>query len=413
MAGQKIQQGNIWGRIGSGIGQGLNEQLPKEIERNRLASGLKELGERKDLSPFQAFAGVAGLPGSTPQIQQTAGNLLMQQNYLNSLRNQYEGNQANKPYVPTQEDISKPVRGEVPTLADPQSTEQSYKNYIPPTEQEERADAYEDFKANPARYGLDFENALKARKAITERNLQRQKAYQDQEKIAVGKEEQVKNALEDETKKLGLRNEKGLTHIHPKSYQKFEEKVLNAVRSKNDGGEGLTQEQAIKKYSKDLLQADRDYQDIKNLSAWSPRDFNRRVNELEKHFGARDERQPMMDELIANYDVSPAYAAHRSYPVKGEELKTLNEITKFNPYGSAKPTQLNDSIYEKLKKDMGKTGSPLSFAYELEQRGKDARGWLNYLTNHRDNLEVWQADQLSKNVNSFDLKDEWLRAWEK
>lgn len=411
---QKIHQGNIWGRIGSGLGQGLAEQLPKEIERNRLASGLKNLGEQKGLSPFQQFAGLASTPGATPQMIQSGSELLRQQSYLDSLKNQYGGQQKNQGYIPTQEELKTPSKGEISTLADPQSTQQSYKEYIPPSEQLERQEAFENFNKNPARYNYNFDEALKERKAITSRNQEIQKAYQGQEKTAVDKETQVKKALEDETKKLGLRDEKGLRHIHPKAYQKFEEKVLRAILPKGEeGGEGLTQEEAVNKYSKDLEQADRNYQDLKSLSTWSPRDFNRRVDSLEKDFGYRDERQPMMDELIANYEVSPSYAAHRAYPVKGKDLKTLNTITKFNPYGSEKPTELNNAIYENLKKDMGKTGSPLSFAYELEQRGKNARGWLDYLNNHRDNLEVWQADQLNKNVNNFDLTDEWLRAWEK
>src|ERR1700690_3118350 len=100
---QQIKQANIFGRIGSGIGKGLSEQLPKEIERNRLAAGLKELGERKDLTPFQAFSAAPSLPGSTPQIQQTSGNLLMQQAYLNGLKNQYHGKRGAQRYVPTQQ----------------------------------------------------------------------------------------------------------------------------------------------------------------------------------------------------------------------------------------------------------------------------------------------------------------------
>jgi hypothetical protein len=75
-------------------------------------------------------------------------------------------------------------------------------------------------------------------------------------------------------------------------------------------------------------------------------------------------------------------------------------------------TRTNDITYEKLKKEMGKSNSPLSIAYELQQKNQDPRGWLDYLNNHRDDLEVWQADQLTKNINAVDLKDIWLRAWE-
>ena len=41
--------GSVAGRIGKGFGQGLAEQLPKEIEKYRLSSGLNKLG-KQDLS---------------------------------------------------------------------------------------------------------------------------------------------------------------------------------------------------------------------------------------------------------------------------------------------------------------------------------------------------------------------------
>jgi hypothetical protein len=79
MAGQKIKQGNIFGRIGSGLGQGLAEQLPKEVERYRLASGLEDISNQTDLTPFQKFARLASQPGSTPQIVDSGSRLLQQE----------------------------------------------------------------------------------------------------------------------------------------------------------------------------------------------------------------------------------------------------------------------------------------------------------------------------------------------
>jgi hypothetical protein len=76
---QYIKQGNIFGRIGSGVGKGLAEQLPKEIERGRLASGLQSLEGQKDLSPFQQFARLSAIPGVTPQMIQSGTELLRQQ----------------------------------------------------------------------------------------------------------------------------------------------------------------------------------------------------------------------------------------------------------------------------------------------------------------------------------------------
>lgn len=408
---QVIQQsGGLWGELGKGFGQGLSEQLPKEVERHRLSQGLKKLGEQKDLTPFQQFTGLVSQPGMTPQIIQSGQQLLQQQAYLNSLKNQYEGNggpqSGNKGYAPTQEELSNPSKGEVPTLATPEATAESYKTFIPPTEQEERKDAFENFKQNPARYNNDFEKALSERKAITSRNQEIQKAYQAQEATAVGKEAGVKSALQAEVSKLQLGN------IPPKAYQKFEEKVLNSVLSKKDGGEGLTQEQGVNKYSKELAQANRNYLDLSSLSSWSPRDFNARTNALQKEFASRGEEQMMMDQLIAEQGISPMYAAHKSYPIKKGEMPTLNKLSPPSIRGVGIPKPINDITYEQLKKEMGETNSPLSIAYQLQKHDQDPRGWINYLDNHRDDLKVWQADQLTKNQNILDLQDLWLSTWE-
>lgn len=394
---QYLKQGDIWGRVGSGIGQGLAQQLPEEIQRGRLAQGLQQLSQQKGLSPFQQFAGLASLPGTNPQIVQSGSDILRQQAYLDSLKNQYDNKMGQNGYMPSEKDLQVPVQGEIPTLADTKSTEESYKSFIPPTEQQERMDAYKNFQSNPARYNYNFENALNERKGITARNKEIQEAYQKQERTALGKETTVKQALDTEIKRLGLNN------IPPKSYQKFEEKILNAVLSKKDGGEGLTQEQAIKKYSDELGQVNRDNLQLENLSPWSPDEFDRQINSLQKNFSSRNELQQMMDKLISEYQLSPLYAAHRAYPVKSS--KALKDIGKRG--------YLNIKNMSDLKNEMGKSGSPLSISYELVENGIDPTPWLKYLDSHRDDLEGWQIDQLSKNANTINLKDIWLRAWEK
>lgn len=408
-----IKQGDIFGRVGTEIGKGLAEQIPKEVERNRLASGLKQLGEQKGLTPFQQFSGLASTPGITPQMIDSGSQLLRQQQYLDAIKNQYQqgGPQAgNKGYVPNQQDLQQPVKGEVPTLADEQSTAQSYKEYIPPTEQQERAEANENFQKNPARYNYDFDNALKERKAITARNQEIQKSYQTQEATAVAKEEKVKGALKTEVEKLGLKD------VPPKAYQRFEEKVLNSILPKSQGGQGLTQEQAIKNYSKELEQSDRNYKDLGSLSAWSPNDFDRDVNALQKSFAKLGDQQQMRDQLISDYGVSPRYASHRAYPIRKGEIPTLNKFGSqvgTTSRGGVSFQEINDGVYSQIQKEMGKNHSPLSVAYELDERGESGSAFLKYLDKHRDHLEGWQIEELSKPTNVYNLTDIWLRAFER
>lgn len=77
---QYIKNANIFGRVGSGIGQGLAEQIPKEIERNRLSSGLQAFEqEHQNLTPMQQLARLSAIPGITPQTIQSFSDLAKQQ----------------------------------------------------------------------------------------------------------------------------------------------------------------------------------------------------------------------------------------------------------------------------------------------------------------------------------------------
>ena len=97
---QLIKQGNIFGRIGSGIGKGLAEQVPKEIERGRLSSALKELGEQKDLTPFQQYAGLVGAAHEYPQVVQSGAELLKQQGIRNAYARNRNPEQMQQPQNP-------------------------------------------------------------------------------------------------------------------------------------------------------------------------------------------------------------------------------------------------------------------------------------------------------------------------
>ncbi len=122
-----VKPASIFGRVGTGIGKGLAEQLPKEMERNRLASGLKELGEQKGLSPFQQFTGLVGAAHEYPQVVQSGERLLAQQArgnaytnaYLNDLDQQGQGQnpQASADITPVQQKqfLDNITRGSPPT----------------------------------------------------------------------------------------------------------------------------------------------------------------------------------------------------------------------------------------------------------------------------------------------------------
>lgn len=100
MVQELTTQPSIFGRLGKGLSRGLSETVPKEIEHQRLKSGLQSLANDYDegnLSQAQFLARAAGTYGATPQIIQSFGELAKQQNQANAYgRNQTYGTQQPK-----------------------------------------------------------------------------------------------------------------------------------------------------------------------------------------------------------------------------------------------------------------------------------------------------------------------------
>lgn len=86
-----VKSGDIFGRVGSGLGSGLAEQLPQEVDRNRLSKGLQEIDNNKNLTPLQRFGKYLTLPGLTPQGLQGLTELSKQQ----AVRQAYSGDKGN------------------------------------------------------------------------------------------------------------------------------------------------------------------------------------------------------------------------------------------------------------------------------------------------------------------------------
>ena len=66
----KVSQGSLAGRLGSGLGQGLAEQIPKEVDRYRLAQGLKNIQQTKNASPIDQLSQLYRSGASPEQINQ-------------------------------------------------------------------------------------------------------------------------------------------------------------------------------------------------------------------------------------------------------------------------------------------------------------------------------------------------------
>jgi hypothetical protein len=419
MCAQLIKQGNIFGRIGTGIGKGLAEQVPKEIERSRLASGLKQLGEQKGLTPFQQFAGLASVPGITPQMIQSGSELLRQQARgqaladFNSSQNQPKPNPFSQGGPPAQQGIVPPSITQEKPLAEIQQ------GAIPPTIEEEFARAGQLYKANPAQFGNDPQKALDFVAAETERNQAINQAYQQ-------KHENLNKIQDNVVSRLQSQSEKLNTQVPAELYSKIEDEAIQATKSRKEGGEGLTEQQAMKKYGDKLNDASRDFSKINEIGSWGitlrpAQSTLRSMKELQNKMEKLDQTDNFAKKLISKNKLSPKLAYAIAEPVsrvpqissliKGlptlEAVETIAE-SKVPPNVSIPKTlEIAPRLAELVKNN--EKASPLAIAYEIEKKGYDPETWLQYVTDHAPelNLRQRQSEQASTPINIVSPWNDW------
>lgn len=416
----EVKQPNIFGRIGSGIGKGLAEQFPKEMERGRLSHGLQNFEkESGNLTPLQQYTRLAAIPGITPQMIQALPEVLKQQNFSNSLlqgaNNRNE--QVSNPYKSVN---AQPQQNESGGVTTRKGIEETLQPYISPTYDEQVFQAEKDFpqlfKTNPK----EAIQAIQDRENLKEkRNLQYQTQRQNEQKI----QKDIGDVLDTQRRDANVK-------IPENVYSDIKDKAINSVLAKELGGEGLTDQQANKKYRDNLNEVSRQYESMNTLASGdlpmrSPSEIRRNLKSLREDFKKRDDLRNFADTLVGVNKLSYPLAYHEAFPPSEipELSKTLNKIPDVNPVVSFnkgyfeknktdyKPDAILKQITPKLAKDMGKEGSPLAISEELSSKGYDPSYFMDYLNNNREKLDLTgrQSDELTKPRNFLPtLDDLWL-----
>lgn len=431
---QYIKNANIWGRVGSGIGQGLAEQIPKEIERGRLASGLEKLGEQKNMTPFQQFARLSSLPGITPQMIQSGSDLLRQQSIIDNYKNaggehgpsanNQRQNQEQQQKIELSQKSGEPLSSATTT----QSTKAALDPYIPPTGEQIEQKARQRMAQEP----LIYPNIEAARQSI----LSEVAADQNQSNALLNKrglEEDVQNKaegrLQKEIETVGAR-------VPGTVMTKLQQEAVDDVRTGK-----LTPEQAKVKYGKKADQISRDFS---NINSWgnlslitkSPKSLITSIRAVQENAKSGNYQKEAADSLIASNGLTPEMSYAQMYPVR--EQKALNHAINALPEikmsvnkafgagpglaGVGVSSKNNNEIAKKtmdvsprLALAMGKDGSPLSIGYELRKKGYDVDIWNKYLLDNKDNLNLTshQIEELGKPKPGFFgwMNDWWLKSF--
>lgn len=423
-----VKQPNVFGRIGTGIGKGLAETLPKEIERGRLSEGLKQFEkESGDLTPLQQYTRLTGIPGITPQMIQAFPEVLKQQNQAKALIEQGNATK-NPPRFPEQ--FTKPENQPSAGLTTTPGIQATRKGYIPPTYQQSLQRAGQLYKQNPQLYENDPKKAIAAAQEESNRERDINTAYQNQR---IG-EQNIQNSVQQNLQtQAGLLNAKVPGNV----YSDIEQRAVKSILPIEEGGEGLTDQEAKVKYGDELDEVSRQYQSMHTMASPGealkpPAEVRRGIKSLREQFKKRKDLRNFADNLISVNKLSPSIAYNVAYPVSEipELSKTLSKIPEikqpsllgfksgktlqkelFESKHAYNPDAILKQITPKLAEQMGKEGSPLSIGQELYSKGYDPSYFMDYLNDNQKKLELTsrQLDELTKPRNFLPtLDDLWL-----
>lgn len=410
---QQIKQGDIFGRIGTGFGKGLAEQVPKEIERGRLASGLRELEGQSDLTPFQQFARLSAIPGITPQMIQSGSELLRQQGIGRGLQKANERNQEPSPFQKYQEQVTQPKSGSITTTTPVKATIQPY---IPPTRDQILAKAGEIYETDRSLYP-NPQDAIPAAMQYFQQQEAINTALQNQRKGQQDVQSRVQAELKQAAQNAGI-NVEGGTQVPDTVYQEIENRAIDDV---NNGIK--TELEAAKFYKNELDKIAREYKALDTVGKFDymirdTKDIKRNLKDIRDEFKKRNDLENLADSYISKNGLSPAKAYYLAFDpsenkILNNALVKLPDIKQesWKVPNPEKSTKMTYQIAPEIAKAMGKEGSPLAIGEELAAKGYDRDAWFNYLSKNKKSLDLSerQARELQKPKNSYPtLNDFWL-----
>lgn len=392
------QQQSSFGKLLTGASKGFAEQAPKETEHYRLSKGLKELGQKTNLSPLEFATEASSIYGMRPEMVNQFGKLARLQAQGHALTNR--GNVQEEKGSILQDYLPQSERGnsEIPSITTSSPVEATIDSYVAPTDRQIMEDAAIKFDKNPALYQNDPNLAVEhARRDAEQERLRNQDLISRRDKQNLV-QDKIQKELKDQADKLGV-------EIPPDIYSKIEDEAINAVIPKKDGGRGLTEQQARKEYGKKVDDISRNYRDLKTIASSSfinnsGSDVKKELESIRHNFKKNDDLENYALKLISEAKLSPIKAFQRAYPVS--DFKDLQEAFKKLP--KITQTTSEDAVYETkniaphLASLMGQNASPLSIAQELEDRGYSGRDFIDYVKKNRNSLDLTerQGRQLSQ-----------------
>jgi hypothetical protein len=405
--------GNIFGRLGKGIGKGLSEQVPKEIERYRLSSGLEQLGQDAKggkLTPLEIYTKAAGIPGMTPQHLYTIAPIIQEQmkrqNFLN--RGEGGGIPDKRPGGKPISDITK-VQSEQPDLA---ARDSGFASPI------EIAQYKQDIAQEPDFLEVNDLAKQYINEGITQdpqeaSNLAKNQLLQDraaqQQKIQAFKEDfgGEKGRFALELQKGGLGN---------KSFNAVAGKIQQALLDQGEylmATQGLTPEAAALEMTNIATELGKTANETLNTGSMANMFKSKRAKTTDLRAQKQDFERYGFGEIFddmatAALGITPLEAAHVLSPLKNKEVEGLIKGTKKTSQKST-ANNIPEEKLEKIIRSMTQEDNLYAIEYLLRDKHLDIQQFKDKVLEMSNAKEIklspQQRRQLKRSVSESFLGD--------
>lgn len=429
--------GNVFGRLGKGIGKGLSEQLPKEIERSRLSSGLKKFEEEsKGLTPVQQFTRLAAIPGITPEHLYTLTPLLRQQQARDEGNNIGKG-EASRPQpsqnaaqssalTPTQADSftgAAEKASQKRPLKSLEATQAQLTPIVQRSPQELFSEAALLSQQNPSTYPTpaDALPFVQANESSRIANLEEQRA--------VGNTADVIN----QRLRTSLGNYWGKENTQKGIPGTVQTKLANNVENDlADPNNKLSEQQLITKWGevgKRIAKAQTNLDArsrlgwfssglglaglplINKATGYTPEKIMDTIDSTRKVYEEADALEEFQDLIASKFDLSPEGSAYIAYPPKNTEankyVKNL-KLPSTEKAGFDYPQQLTRASIDaadNISKYLSDDDSILSYAVALKKKGLDPSAFFRRIKQNMDSglfeADPRQREEIARGLSSL------------
>lgn len=433
-----VKPGNPLGRLGASIGRGLSEQVPQEIERTRLGNGLKAISANKNLTPFEKLTQLATQPGMSPQLLQSATELLKQESQGNAYRKaagRKDGNPPQRTSDTTQQFQDKAANFDISGKGKPKSQPGQQKYGTQPEIQSDNPLNNKFLEKQPwssERRNQEIADILDAglttdpsiAREIAKQNEAAELAAPSVEKANQSYLEGVEGKVRDEfTRQIEAATQKEGKELYKDIQGELMLDLEKGVRQDLATNPNANIQEVVERWRKKGLDFVKARPLLDQLAARDTWDFFFKNGETKKKLDSfqrlyanvgREEEfynklKTANTEKTVGFDMSPQGAAQRAFP-RSEGVKKV--VGKFNPKGFFKRSENSSNLASDVLKNLRPEDSLLAIIRDVRDKypGFDQSAFFDYFRQNTDKLYPRQQRELAEGEGAMNPSwgDEWF-----